>query len=699
MSPKPSAPPKPTDGNAQVTPYEYPEAASATPMPGLDAPINILIVDDEPNNLTVLEALLADRSYRLVRAASAEEALLALIADEFALLILDINMPGMTGFELAQMIKTRKRNAHVPIIFLTAYYNEDQHVLEGYGTGAVDYLYKPVNAAALRSKVSVFAELHRKNRECGIANRFLLAEVANRRRIEKQLRNLNETLEQRVTERTNALRENETRLRDAANAARLTYVEVDFIRGEVRTAENFPAVMGYTSPPEGKADFSGGTRLLLGHVVPQDRPRVAAALREIACGKPVAKFDYRILGDDQIERWVESEWFVEISPDGKPLKSFLTNLDITDRKVAQEHLRDSEERFRQLADSMPQMVWTARHDGYLDYYNARWYEFTGFGTEWHGDLARWEPLLHPDDVKTCCDAWYGSVQRGEAYRIEYRLWDRRAKRFCWHLGRALPLRDKDGRIVKWIGTCTDIDEQKCSEEDLRRTNQALEEFAFAASHDLKAPLRSVAIYSELFQKRYGSNLNEEANMYLGRIVEGAQRTSRLVSDLLKYAQTVGLDGEPATMADSEIVFERVLKNLDHAVQESHATITHDALPSVSIKDVHLEQLLQNLIGNALKYQREDEPSQVHVSALQRDNQWHLVVQDNGIGIAPEHQELVFGVFKRLHATSEKYSGSGLGLAICQRIAESYGGRIWVESELGHGATFHFTIPAGEPEVQ
>jgi signal transduction histidine kinase len=177
------------------------------------APIPILIVDDEPKNLVVLESILTDPDYRLVRAHSADEALLALVAEQFALLILDIRMPGMTGFELAEVIKKRKKTAQVPIIFLTAYYSEDQHVLEGYGSGAVDYLHKPVNPQILRSKVAVFVELHRKSRDVALANGALLQEVKERRHAEEQLRQLNDTLEQRVQERTEELRQ-ANRLKD-----------------------------------------------------------------------------------------------------------------------------------------------------------------------------------------------------------------------------------------------------------------------------------------------------------------------------------------------------------------------------------------------------------------------------------------------------------------------------------------------------
>jgi two-component sensor histidine kinase/CheY-like chemotaxis protein len=169
-----------------------------------DGMVNILIVDDEPKNLTVLETVLDAPRYRVIRAESAERALLALLEFEFAILILDVQMPDITGFELAQMIKERKKTSEVPIIFLTAYYNEDQHVIEGYDSGAVDYLLKPINPAILRSKVHVLAELFLKQRQLETTNRALSAEVAERRLVQRQLSELNETLEQRVSERTEA---------------------------------------------------------------------------------------------------------------------------------------------------------------------------------------------------------------------------------------------------------------------------------------------------------------------------------------------------------------------------------------------------------------------------------------------------------------------------------------------------------------
>lgn len=180
---------------------------------GREEVVNILIVDDEPRNLTVLETVLNSPRYRVIRAESADKALLTLLRHDFAVLILDVQMPGITGFELAQMIKERKKTSEVPIIFLTAYYNEDQHVIEGYDSGAVDYLLKPINPAILRSKVFVLAELFLKQRQLENANRALSAEVAERRLVQRQLSELNETLEQRILDRTEAHKQAEHQVR------------------------------------------------------------------------------------------------------------------------------------------------------------------------------------------------------------------------------------------------------------------------------------------------------------------------------------------------------------------------------------------------------------------------------------------------------------------------------------------------------
>lgn len=167
----------------------------------------------------------------------------------------------------------------------------------------------------------------------------------------------------------------------------------------------------------------------------------------------------------------------------------------------------------------------------------------------------------------------------------------------------------------------------------------------------------------------------------------------LVTDILAYTQLTSLDHEPAMPLDVGRVFGNVLKGLQRTLEESHATITYDLLPTVLVKEIHLQQLFQNLLGNALKYCKDNEPPQIHVSTLQQDKFWRFSIKDNGIGIAPEYQDQIFGIFKRLHDKGSKYSGTGIGLAICQKIVERYGGRIWVESKLGQSTTFHFTVPA------
>ena len=229
---------------------------------------------------------------------------------------------------------------------------------------------------------------------------------------------------------------------------------------------------------------------------------------------------------------------------------------------------------------------------------------------------------------------------------------------------------------------------------LRRANEDLEQFAYSASHDLREPLRTVAVYTQLLKRHFGDKVDSKAEIYIRHTVSGARRMETLMNDLLSYVQAARGADEEQPLADSNQVLNKTLSNLQTAIQESGASVLSHDLPVVPVHSVHLEQLLQNLIGNAIKY-RSEAPPRIEIAAQRASQDWTFSVKDNGIGIDPQYAKQVFGIFKRLHS-SESYSGTGIGLAICQKIVERYGGRIWVESELGKGATFCFTLPVAQP---
>jgi len=235
-----------------------------------------------------------------------------------------------------------------------------------------------------------------------------------------------------------------------------------------------------------------------------------------------------------------------------------------------------------------------------------------------------------------------------------------------------------------------------SNEELRRANADLEQFAYSASHDLQEPLRQVSIYSELLEKRFAHKLDGKGLEYLGFCVEGARRMELLIGDLLAYTQTAkAVEAAPLPVDTNEVLAE-VQKNLATTIQESGAVISATDLPVLRGDAVPFTHLFQNLISNALKY-RSAQPPRVVVSAKRQGSAWLFAVEDNGIGIPNEFQDQIFGIFKRLH-NKKTYPGTGIGLAICQKVVERYGGRIWVESQLGHGSTFFFTLPAADANV-
>ncbi len=360
---------------------------------------------------------------------------------------------------------------------------------------------------------------------------------------------------------------------------------------------------------------------------------------------------------------------------------------LADKEQALRDVERERERFHFMAESMPQKIFTAKPNGDIDYFNGQWMEFTGLTFEQIRDWG-WTQFVHPDDVDANVQGWRHALETGEPFHFEHRF--RRADgQYRWHLSRAHAMRDASGNITMWIGSNTDIHEQKEKEEELRRANVDLQQFAYSASHDLQEPIRNVVIYSEMVARRYDKVLDDEARQFLGFMRDGGRRLARLVSDLLAYTRA-SMAELSDTQVDSVGVLKNALAGLTELTRESSAAVTWDRLPRVHIGEAHLQQVFQNLIGNAMKY-RNAEPPRIHVSAERRGALWCFSVKDNGIGIDPQYKDKIFGVFKRLHHESE-YSGTGIGLAICQRVVERYGGRIWVESEPGLGATFFFTVP-------
>lgn len=396
--------------------------------------VKILMVDDRPANLLALETILEDLGQELVKATSGKEALRHLLSNDFAVILLDVKMPEMDGFETAALIRERERSRHTPILFVTAH-KDDEHLFRGYYAGAVDFLYKPINPEVLRSKVSVFVELSRKN---------------------EQLRQHTLILEQRNAELEKAIR---------------------------------------------------------------DRQKA----------------------DDEV------------------------------RKL-----------------------------------NAE---------------------------------------------LERRVRERTA--------------------------------------ELVRANEELRQFGYAASHDLREPLRTVASYTQLLNRRLEGKFDAEADEFMAYIVESVHRMDSLLSDLLAYSHQLNAGDQTMSSVDTEAVLAGVLMNLDSAIRESGTEITHDPLPNITSDFVQLGQVFQNLVGNSIKYRSGEKP-RIHISAEEQEDAWVFSFQDNGIGIDPRYHEQIFGIFKRLHG--REYPGTGIGLALVKRIVERQGGRIWVESEVGKGATFKFTLP-------
>ncbi|RPI87882.1 MAG: PAS domain S-box protein [Chloroflexi bacterium] len=371
-------------------------------------------------------------------------------------------------------------------------------------------------------------------------------------------------------------------------------------------------------------------------------------------------------------------------------------------EAERDKLQKSEERFRQLADAMPQLVLSATPEGAIDYINERYIEFDGIQKGEEGDWSITH-LFHPDDQEGTVEAWDEAMRNGENYQYEHRI--RMANgTYRWHLSRAVPVRNPNGEIVKWYGTATNIDTQKQVERNLeeyarklKRSNEELENFAFIASHDLQEPLRKIKSFGVRVVKKLGQDVDEETQDFLVRMVDASKRMQEMIQALLNLSR-INTRGNPFDVVDLNKVVADVVSDLDGRLRESQGKVVVGKLPKVYADEVQIGQLFQNLIGNAIKYHKPGIPPVVNIVSESEECEpstkrkcIKISIVDNGIGFEQEHAERIFQPFQRLVGRSE-YEGTGIGLTICEKIVERHGGSIVAKSQPNQGSKFTVVLP-------
>ena len=356
-------------------------------------------------------------------------------------------------------------------------------------------------------------------------------------------------------------------------------------------------------------------------------------------------------------------------------------------------LKESESRFATLADASPVMIWMTDKDNLCYYFNKAWLDFTG--KKFEEELGTgWLKNVHPDDMILLNDI-APQLNAYAEYSVEYRL--RRKDGTYRHIleigtPRFLP----DSKFAGYMGSCLDISEMKLVQNELsnyanelKRSNEELEQFAYVASHDMQEPLRMIASYIQLIQRGLESGRTDGLTEFMGFVLDGTSRMQALISDLLQFSR-VSRKGNPFTRVDMNETARIAVGHLQQKIKENNATVNFGSMPVVFGDSFQLIRLLQNLADNAIKFKHPDRKPEINISVEERDSDWLFKVSDNGIGIEDKFYNRIFVIFQRLHTRNE-YEGTGIGLAVCKKIVERHGGEIWVESEEGKGSTFYFTI--------
>lgn len=362
-----------------------------------------------------------------------------------------------------------------------------------------------------------------------------------------------------------------------------------------------------------------------------------------------------------------------------------------DNAMLYKELQAGEQRFRALVENLPALAWSARPDGYIDYYNRRWFEYTGTTLE---EVAGWGwTVVHdPQLVDEVVERMRYSFSTGTAFEMEFPLRGADGV-FRWFLTRMRPLHDAEGRIVRWFGTNTNIDEQRQQAAELARSNRELDQFAYVASHDLKAPLRGIANLSQWIEEDLAERMTDESRAQMRLLRGRVSRLEGLIEGILQYGRAGRMRHKQQQIHVESLVHEVIeLLSPRQCAPDAVIEIQPD-LPTLMSEKVPLQQVFMNLIGNALKHCRKSDP-RIEIGARELGPRWEFYVKDDGPGIDPAFHERIWGIFQTLEPR-DRVESTGIGLAVVRKIVEGKGGRSWVESQLGQGAIFRFTWPRFE----
>jgi two-component system CheB/CheR fusion protein len=539
----------------------------------------------------------------------------------------------------------------------------------------------------------------------------------------ESLKQLNAELELKVKERTQDLSESEERFRKVASLTNDAIWDWNLAENKLWWSDSFYTLFGYTKddPNVHTASF------WFDSIHPSDKQRIKEGINKAIDGKENWNSSYRFKKSNGEYATILDRGMVMYNDSGIPYRMLGAMQDISQTEYISLQLKSKNDELQSLiqeftfvTDFMPQMVWATQPDGYHDFFNKRWYDFTGLDYEQTKDKG-WSLVLHPDDYARTWKAWDNCLQTGKPYDIEYRM-RRYDGEYRWFLARALPLRDGEGKIIKWFGTCTDIHDQKMETDileqrvqartsELKRTNLELEasndelmQFASVASHDLQEPMRKIHIFSNMIKERFLQD-NGPATDYINRIIKSSSRATKLINDLLSFSR---LSSESLfKYTDLNEIVNEVLGDVELAVTDKKAKLEIGKLPEIEAVPGQMRQIFQNMITNALKFTRPDVEPHItikseNVEALDFNAKtskdgcfYRISIKDNGIGFDPQYASKIFTIFQRLHPR-EKYEGTGIGLAIAKKIVEKHNGIITAQSKEGAGAEFIMVLPQKQP---